>query len=139
MDPEREQVLEAFRGYVRTSGEAANQGDPDYPGLLEYAEGVVVVQVRAAIRRHAENGRIYSGREEVVSAEVTDLNMDATPPTASVVACIDASEYRLVYEEDGSPVPVDRQVGRYVSTATLSFAGDRWLVSEDEAAWDAPC
>jgi hypothetical protein len=142
VDPEHVPVLDAYQAFVRSAAEAFNRGDPDYPALAEHADGPALVRTRAAIEQHAANGRVYQGSPVIDTAQVTQLDPDAPPeePNAEVLACVDVSDYVLVYEADGSPVPVERGLERYQATAELWHTDDgRWLVVGVEELRETPC
>lgn len=140
-DPEHVPALDAYEAFVRAAAEAANRGEPDYPALSDHADGPALVRTRAAIEDHAENGRVYRGRPVLDTIEVTHFDPEAPPEdvNARVLACVDISDYVLVYEDDGSPVPVDRGLERYEATADLWLTDDRWLVIDIEELRDRPC
>lgn len=135
-------VLDAYRAFARSAAEAFNRGDPDYPALAEHADGPALVRTRAAIEQHVANGRIYQGGPVIDSVEVTHFDPDAPPehPNATVLACVDVTGYVLVYEDDASPVPVERDLERYQATAELWHTGDgRWLVVDFKELLEKPC
>jgi hypothetical protein len=141
-DPEHAPVLAAYEGYVAASNVAANLGDPDYPDLRLYADAGALADARAAIRQHADNGRVYTGARVVVSAEVSQFDPDAPypEPAATVTACLDISDYLLVEKGTMAPLPVERDLEQVMATATLWYIPDqRWVVIETDAQWDTPC
>jgi len=140
--PEHVPVLDAYRAFVRSAAEAFNRGDPDHPALAEHADGPALVRTRAAIEAHAAKGRIYGGSPVIDSVEVTRFDPDAPSeePDAEVLACVDVSDYVLVYEQGGSPVPVERGLERYRATAELWRTDDgQWLVVGFEELRESPC
>jgi hypothetical protein len=139
--PEHVPVIDAYEAFVRAAAEAFNRGEPDDPALAEHADGPALVRVRAAIEEHASNGRVYQGSPLIESAEVTSFDLDAPPeePNAQILACVDITNYVLVYEQDGSPVPVERGLERYQATADLWLVDDRWLVVDFEELRETPC
>lgn len=140
--PEHVPVLDAYRKFVQSAAEAFRRGDPDYRALAEHADGPALVRTRAAIELHATNGRIYQGSPVIESVEVTHFDPDAPAeePNAEVLACVDVTDYVLVYEESRSPVPVERGLERYQATAELWRTDDGgWLVVGFEELQETPC
>lgn len=135
----RAAVLAAYDSYIRASVEANRRGDPDYGGLELYTGGLLRAQVAQGIISHNENGRYYAG-ELKSEASVDSIDLDAEPPTATISACMDATDYRLVYREDDTPVPGTNEVRRYMAAATATMSTDgRWLITASVAYADQPC
>lgn len=135
----RAEILAAFDGYIRASVEANRRGDPYYDGLALYTDGVLRLQIAQSIMTHNDNGRYYLG-ELKSEATVESIDMDADPPTATISACIDATDYHLVYREDNSPVPGAATGMRYKAEAIATMNTDgRWLIAASAAHRDQAC
>lgn len=143
VDPEHTPILEGFEAFIAVASQAANEADPDYPQLVEHAEGQALIQTEIDIENNAAQGRRYTGSVVVASAEVTDLDMEVAPPqpNATVAACLDFGDYVLVDDASKSPVPVDRQFEQVQATAQLRHVpeGDRWVVVQLETDLEQPC
>jgi hypothetical protein len=141
-DPEHQEILDVYYGSVEAMVAAQEASDPDHPDLaLYYIERTPAWHsIRNTITRHGEHGAHYTGKLVVVSAEVVHIDHDATPVAATIDACLDDSDYRLVYIDDGSPVEDAAPGGRYSLTATAILGtDDNWYISETTAHWDEPC
>jgi hypothetical protein len=137
---ERAAVLTAYDGYVRAAVEANRRGDPSYDGLDLYTGGVLRLQVAEGITQHNEGGRYYSGELKSEAATVDSIDLNADPATATISACMDDTEYVLVYRADDSPVPGMSAGGRYKAEATATKNTDgRWLITAAVAHWDQAC
>ena len=135
----RADVLAAYDGYIRAAVEANRRGDPSYGGLELYAGELLRAQVAQGINSHSESGSYYAG-ELKSEATVDSIDLDADPPTATISTCMDATNYRLVYGADDSPVPGASAGRRYRAEATAMMNTDgRWLIIATVARTDQPC
>jgi hypothetical protein len=142
IDPVHQEILEVYAGSVAAMVAAQRAGDPDYPELTQYflERTPAYTKVQNGITIREADGEYYEGDIEVVSAEVTELDPEATPPEASITACLDRSDYQLVNREDNSPVPDAVHIERYTVTATAWSGEDgRWFIAETEEHWDQTC
>lgn len=143
IDPVHQAILDVYEGSVQAAVAAQRAGDRDHPDLARYLGGntPALFDVQEGVDRHEARGTLYQGELRVVAAEVTDLELDAEPPVATIEACLDDTDYRLVYREDGSPVPDTEPGGRYSVTSTASRGSDddRWYIVQSVAHWDEPC
>jgi hypothetical protein len=141
--PEHVPIIEGFRAFVTAANRAANEADPDYPELAERAEGQALIQTEIDIEDAAEAGRRYVGEVTIVSAEVTDVDMDVPYPipNATLRACMDVSNYILIDDESQSPVPVERELAQFIAVVLMrhSAEDDRWIVVRVEPEPDRPC
>jgi hypothetical protein len=142
IDPVHQEILEVYAGSVAAMVAAQRAGDPDYPDLTQFflEQTPAHTKVLNGITIQEANGEYYEGDIEVVSSEVTELDPEATPPEATIRACLDRSGYRLVNREDNSPVPDAVHVEHYLVTATAwSDPDGRWFIAETEEHWDQTC
>lgn len=140
--PEQQEILDVYYGSVQASVAAQRAGDRDHPDLARYFGGntPALLDVQLGIDRNDEQGIYYDGELVVVTATVTDLDLEAEPPQATIESCLDDSDYRLVRRADGSPVENTEPGGRYSVTSTASpDAAGRWYVVQSIAHWDEPC
>jgi hypothetical protein len=72
-------------------------------------------------------GVVFEGRA-VSQPTVVDVQLDATPPTAIVRDCVDATSWLPVFQETGDPVPGDSLPDRFVMTLeTTVYPEHGWL------------
>jgi len=142
IDPEHQEILDIYYGSIAAMVTAQRAGDPDHPDLLQYFldRGPAHLKVRNGINLHEARGEYYEGDIEIVSAEVTEVDDESAPPEATIDACLDDSDYRLVDREDGTPIPDAEPGGRYtVAAIAWRDEDDRWYIAETEEQWDQPC
>lgn len=77
-------------------------------------------------------------------ATVSELRLDATPPTATVRDCLDATGWELADRADGSPAPVDGLPARfapgwYVMEFNAKSFDGRWLFDQIRVEGDERC
>ena len=142
IDPVHQEILDVYAGSVAAMVAAQRAGDPEYPDLTQFflERTPAHTKVLNGITIQEANDEYYDGDIEVVSAEVTELDPEATPPEATIRACLDRSDYRLVNREDNSPVQDAVNVEHYLVTATAwSDEDGRWFIAETEEHWDQTC
>jgi FlaG/FlaF family flagellin (archaellin) len=133
-------ALAAYSGYVTAYAAAAAVANPDDPNLARYIGGALLVLSRHNLRQLKDHGAIELGRPKAtLIGNRTDLG--GSPPTVTIEACVDYSDYQLVYKADRSPVPGSSlKVPRYRTTAKVTlFVDGRWLVAGDNPHRDVPC
>lgn len=127
-----EEVLTAYEGAVQASVTAHREGDPDHPHLDRYLAGRARTLVRIAVRENVDDNLYHDGDLRIVEATVTAIDLDSAPPTATIEACVDSSEYRLLDRSTGEPPPgVEHEGGRHLERIEVQrFAHGRWMVAE---------
>jgi hypothetical protein len=130
----------AYLGFFTTYAEAAAVADPDEPRLSQYAGGALLARSRHDLRTLKDHGAVELGNPTATILG-GQADLAAAPPSVHVEACVDYHDYRLVYQNNRSPVPNgDLKVKRYkVSVTVQLFADNRWRVAEAESHRDSPC
>ncbi|GAB3818851.1 hypothetical protein [Micromonospora zhanjiangensis] len=137
-DAARKSALDAYAGYLAASREAERSADPLHPELKKYLADPLLTRVRLAIRDAKEHGAMRTGTLRS-DPTVTEVNLDAVPPTVAIQDCLDATGYRLVYRKTKAVVPGSEN-GRFLATATATrYPDGRWLISAGAAHPDQPC
>ncbi len=126
-----EQILAAYEGAVQASVAAHRAGDPDHPHLDRHLADLARRQVRQAIQDNVDKHLYYDGDLRIVEATVTAIDLDASPPTATIEACVDTTDYRLLNRDTGEPPPgVDQEGGRRLERMQVDrFAHGRWMIA----------
>jgi hypothetical protein len=133
-------AVTAYNGYFTAYAAAAAKANPDDPDLATYIGGGLLSLSRHNLRTLKAHGAVELGNvKTTVTSSVADLN--ASPPAVTVQACVDYTDYRLVYQSNQSPVPNSAlKIKRYTTTATVNlFTDGQWRVSADTPHRDTPC
>lgn len=143
VDPEMaaaiEEILAVYHGSLEASVTANQAGDPHHPDLDRYLAGAARIWVGHYTRNARDDNIYYTGELTAVSATVSDIDLTAQPPTATVEACLDGTDYRPVDRDTGTPVPGAAEGGRFMEKITVQrFAHGRWMVAEYHPL-DQPC
>ena len=133
-------AVAAYNGYFTAYAAAAATANPDDPNLATYIGGPLLSLSRHNLRTLKDHGAVELGNVKTTVTSST-ANLTASPPAVTVQACVDYTDYRLVYQSNQSPVPNSAlKIKRYTTTATVNlFADGRWLVAADAPHRDTPC
>jgi hypothetical protein len=140
--PEHQEILDVYYGAVDAMVAAQQAGDPDDPNLTRYflERTPALLNIQSGIRQNDDRGTYYAGDLIVVNAEVTGIDTDATPPTATIESCVDYTTYQLVYREDDSPVPDVEPQARHPGTwQAILGTDDNWYIATGTTDWDGTC
>lgn len=133
-------AVAAYNGYFMAYAAAATTANPDDSNLATYIGGPLLSLSRHNLRTLKDHGAVELGNVKTTVVSST-ANLAASPPAVTVQACVDYTDYRLVYQSNQSPVPNSAlKIKRYTTTATVNlFADGRWLVAADAPHRDTPC
>jgi hypothetical protein len=133
-------ALAAYQGYFSAYAAATTVANPDDANLARYAGGLLLSSLRLNLRNLKSHGAIELGHP-TTAVTSTKADLTGAPPTVTIQACVDYSDYRLVYQANQSPVPNSSpKLPRFTTTATVElFTDGRWLVSQDTPHRDTPC
>lgn len=145
LDPVRaaaiEEVLTVVRGF--REAEARTFSDPPLPPAAEaelsgFLADPLLSQTLNTLHQMREGGMRFQGRQRSTS-EVTELVLDATPPTARVRECVDASSWQLIFSDTGEAVPGEGYPDQFVALIDLKEYDHGWLVHGLEMSEGSPC
>jgi|GEM_PF-5131253 len=133
-------AIAAYNGYFSAYAASAATANPDDPSLVRFIGGPLLSLSQHNLRNLKDHGAVELGNPKTTVTGST-VNLSASPPVVTIEACVDYSDYRLVYASNQSPVPNSAlKVPRYTTTATINlFADGRWLVAGDTPHRDTPC
>ena len=133
-------AVTAYNGYFTAYAAAATTANPDDPNLATYIGGPLLSLSRHNLRTLKAHGAVELGN---IKTTVTSsaANLSASPPAVTIQACVDYTDYRLVYQSNQSPVPNSAlKIKRYTTTATVNlFADGRWRVAAHTPHRNTPC
>lgn len=125
--------------YIEVSAEAlAAPEDPDVDALTTVATGVALEGLQAQQLMFAESGLVLVGSPTVVSAVVQSVDREAEPPTAVVEVCLDQTDVDVM-TTDGESVVDQSAPRRGLTTLTIQFVDERWVLAKQTFPVDTDC
>lgn len=121
------QLVSDFR-----AAEISAYADPQPPHLARrdlsgYLADPLLSRTLDRLRTMREAGIVVEGQPRFDPA-VHELELGATPPTATVRDCVDATAWRDVFAETGDAVPGDGRPDQYVEWLELTLYDSGWLI-----------
>lgn len=92
LDSEVERVATVAQQVVAVMNEIGIRGDGSAVGADAVATGFVLGEIEAAARERYDLGYRQVGEAKVVETTVSDVDLAADPPRATVTVCVDVSE-----------------------------------------------
>ncbi|UFU05726.1 hypothetical protein [Ruania halotolerans] len=124
--------------YVTAVAEIAPDAE-DVPERIDAVAGeTIIAELEAELLELDSNGWTRTGSAVVDSASVIDQDSTATPPVATVHACIDSSEVRVL-DSAGAPLPQDPSAARAVNIYTLHQVDGAWVIVSRTFGDDPAC
>ncbi|MEU5417393.1 hypothetical protein [Streptomyces clavifer] len=123
-------VLASYSAMSREQMKAYRQADATGTDLEKYATTEALGQIRNDLAGMQAAGTVVRG-ELGHDAEVSELDMDAQTPTATLSDCVDLSGYETydVKAKKAIPLPAQQPL-RYIMTATAQRWDGRWMVTD---------
>jgi hypothetical protein len=125
-----EEILTVFQGF--REAEAELYADPPPPNIVRrefsrYLGDTMLSEQVSTLNDMRNAGIVFEGRA-ASQPTVVDIQLDATPPVATVRDCVDATSWHPVFQQSGDPVPGDGLPDRFVMRldATL-YPEHGWL------------
>lgn len=143
-----EEIMTAFDGFRRA--EVAVQADPQpaylvLDQLAAYLADPLLGLALFEVETMHSRGVVRAG-EPTWQPAVTQLQLDSSPPTATVRDCLDATGWELADRDGGGPataesagLPARFAPDRYVMEFNARFFEDRWLFDEARVERDEQC
>ncbi|CAN5132787.1 hypothetical protein BH11ACT1_BH11ACT1_08450 [soil metagenome] len=131
-------VLEAYRGYW--DGIVASFADPaqaQSPALAENSDDTALTDAQSALIQLERNG-IHLVGAPTLTPKVTGLELNGAP-TATIVDCVDASDWQPVFTSSGESAAAPDQPTRLTYEVTAFHPEDRWLIRTVTVHRDQPC
>lgn len=131
-------ILEAYRGYwdgLVTS--YADPAQPQSPALAANSDDTALTDAQTALIQLQSSGIRLVG-EPVLTPSVTSIDLSSAP-TATIVDCVDASNWLPVFTSSGESAAAPDQATRLTYEATAFRPEDRWLIRTVTVHRDQPC
>ncbi|CAH9420361.1 putative secreted protein/lipoprotein [Streptomyces globisporus] len=127
---EKKAVLASYDAMAREQMKAYRQADAKGTDLEKYATTEALGQIRNDLANMKQAGTVVRG-ELGHDTEVTELDMEAQTPTATLSDCVDLSAYETYDVKAKRVIPLPKeQPLRYVMTATAQRWEGRWMVTD---------
>jgi hypothetical protein len=123
-------VLAAYDGMTTEQAKAYRQASVKGTALEKYATLDALSKIELDLYRMKEAGTIVRG-EIGHDAKVTDLDLKAKIPKATLSDCVDLSKYETydVKAKKVIPLPSEQPL-RYIATAKAERWDGRWMVTD---------
>lgn len=131
-------VIAAYRGYwdgLVTS--YADPARPQSPALAANSDDTALTDAQAALIQ-LQSSDIHLVGEPVLTPSVTSIDLSSAP-TATIVDCVDASNWLPVFTSSGESAAAPDQATRLTYEATAFRPEDRWLIRTVTVHRDQPC
>ena len=114
--------------YVTAASEVSPDGGQVAQQVSAVAGDALIGELESRLLELESNGWTSSGVPRVVSATVIEQDDSADPPTATVEACIDASDVRVL-DSAGDPLPSDTASARALNVYVINQQDDgSWIL-----------
>lgn len=126
-------------GYLSTVSEL-EADTVDVPALVGNVAGApLVAEIEADLLELDSQGWQRTGTPVVASMSVLEQDEDASPPTATVQACIDSSDVQVL-DSSGEPLPQDPSTARALNIYQLTQNEDgSWFIASRSFPSDPAC
>jgi hypothetical protein len=136
-----EEILALVQDYREV--EVASYADPQPPhiarlDLSDYLADPLLSRTLVALDELQRSGIVYEGRP-AWDPTVAELRLDETPPTATIRDCVDATEWRSVFQATGNPVQGEGRPDHYVMRMEAKLFDEGWLLHNGGMEADAEC
>ncbi|WP_330321661.1 hypothetical protein OG927_35960 (plasmid) [Streptomyces clavifer] len=133
-------VLASYTSMWVEQMKAYRVASPDGTKLDDFATLDALSAFERDLAHMKRNGTVIRG-ELGHESEVTELDLEAKVPTATVEDCIDLSKWQTLDTKTNKPIPLPTaQPLRYVATATVErWDNNRWMVTEYEPDGSRSC
>lgn len=113
-------------------------GDRDEEDWERLAADVYLGSLRAQTQEFQTMGWHQVGAARVIDVVVLEHDLDATPPTMRVQACVDSSDVQIV-DADGVELRGEGTPTRSSFLLTLIYRDGAWLIAQESFAEDPDC
>jgi hypothetical protein len=137
-DLAREQILAAYKKMGEVTDEVARNGRVGNQDVSAFMTGQAKVKWAAAGLSLEKDGLKVTGEVQRV-ANVSTLDLAPPKPAATVLACVDTTDLKIVKADTGAPMNAKPQAPRYVQTATVQMQEGRWLITDFVTDRNRPC
>jgi hypothetical protein len=136
-----EDILTAFHAFRELEVESRADPQPTYVARRDfsaYLADPLLSKTLSALNDLYATDIVFEGRP-TWEPTVIELQLDATPPTAVVHDCLDATEWRSVFRDTDEPVPGNGLSGRYAMRIDAKLFPEGWLFHDASMKEETQC
>ncbi|MBC7267645.1 hypothetical protein ACF09G_31505 [Streptomyces albogriseolus] len=140
-DPSQEakdEILAVYRGMWRETAKIYGSGSFKGSELTKYAGDKALAKVRVAAIYYQDNNLVVKG-EPKLSPKVTALSLGTDPKTATVVDCVDSTNFVPENKDTGKKSELDGDNRRHTQTSKAQWTGKAWLIIDSTIDKDSTC
>jgi hypothetical protein len=136
-----EEILTVFQGFRDV--EAELYADPPTPNIVRreftpYLGDPMLSELVSTLDDLRNAGIVFQGRASS-QPTVVDIQLEATPPTATVRDCVDATSWQPIFQQTGDSVPGDGLPERYVMRLDAALYPEHGWLFRDFAMEEEQC
>jgi len=132
------QILAAYRGYRQVEVQMFATGTGSATAQAKYSNGNALAQDLKALLDYQKAGVIFTGQPKL-APKVTEVDLAAKPPQATITDCFDATNWKPVYKSTGQSALTPGQSLRYVEVITAQVLDGSWKITNVDLQKDRPC
>uniref|UniRef100_UPI002F907E4E hypothetical protein n=1 Tax=Streptomyces cellulosae TaxID=1968 RepID=UPI002F907E4E len=140
-DPSQEakdEILAVYRGMWKETAKIYSSGSFKGSELTKYAGDKALAKVRVAAIYYQDNNLVVKG-EPKLSPKVTALSLGTDPKTATVVDCVDSTNFVPENKDTGKKSELDGDNRRHTQTSKAQWTGKAWLIIDSTIDKDSTC
>ena len=134
----RDQILTTYEGMWKETAKIYKTGSFKGTQLSKYAFDKALSKVRVAAIYYQDNNLVVKG-EPKLSPKVTTLSLDTDPRTATVVDCVDSTNFVPEDKKTGKKAKLAGTNRRHTQTSKALWTGKQWLIIDTTIDKDSTC
>ncbi|MEU6405354.1 hypothetical protein [Streptomyces sp. NPDC046985] len=134
----QEQVLTAYRGMWAEQTKIYSSGSFKGARLEKYAADNALTKVKLAAQYYQSNDLVVRGAP-ILSPKVTDLSLDSSPKSATIVDCVDSSKFIPKNAKTGKKSDLGGSNRRHVQTSKAYLGSGGWMIVDATIDKDSTC
>lgn len=140
-DPSQEAkdaILAVYQGMWKETAKIYGSGSFKGTELTKYAGDKALAKVRVAAIYYQDNDLVVKG-EPKLSPKVTALSLGTDPKTATVVDCVDSTNFVPENKKTGKKSELEGDNRRHTQTSKVQWTGKQWLIIDSTIDKDSTC
>ncbi|MFG2692300.1 hypothetical protein [Kitasatospora sp. NPDC048407] len=126
---EAHSVVTAYQAWWDVRADVFERSNSDGTALGQYATGPALSEALLSLTQLHDAKLVMTGRPRT-SPVVKSMNLQASPPTATIEDCLDVSGWHQADAGTKQIKDPQQRLTRYPATAVLKRYGNRWLIAD---------